>query len=80
MAKFIAIYGSLALICAVIGGITAAVKRRDVSYWMTVCLLLPPLLIVLAMMPRNRAPRARGESWDDQEAREYGQDDSDKAA
>lgn len=78
MAKFIAIYGGLALICAILGGIVAAVKRRDVSYWMTVCLLLPPSIVMLAMMPKNKGIKPRRPSWDDQEAREYGTDDGDR--
>jgi hypothetical protein len=33
MAKFIAIYGSIALFASIIAGIFAAFKRRNWSYW-----------------------------------------------
>lgn len=78
MATFIAIYGSVALLAAVLGGIIAAVKRRDVSYWMTIGLLLPPAIILLLLMKSNRSPPPRRESWDEQEAREMGRDDADR--
>jgi ABC-type branched-subunit amino acid transport system permease subunit len=71
MAKFIAIYGSLALLAALVAAIIAGVvKRRDPSYWATVTLLFPPMLIVLFFMSKNAGPRARRESLDDQEHRQ----------
>lgn len=78
MATFIAIYGSVALLAAILGGIIAAVKRRDVSYWATVILLFPPAILILLLMQSNRGPRPRRESWDEQEAREAGRDDTDR--
>lgn len=78
MAKFIAIYGSVALLAAVLGGVFAAVKRRDVSYWMTACLLFPPAFVVLLLMQSNKGPRPKRPSWDEQEARDMGRDDADR--
>lgn len=78
MANFIAIYGSVALLAAVLGGVIAAMKRRDVSYWMTMCLLFPPALLVLLLMQSNKGPRPKRASWDEQEAREMGRDDADR--
>jgi ABC-type branched-subunit amino acid transport system permease subunit len=71
MAKFIAIYGSIALIASLIAAIVAGViKRRDPSYWATVTLLFPPMLVVLFFMAKNKGPRTRRESLDDQEHRQ----------
>lgn len=76
MAKFIAIYGSVALLAAVLGGILAAFKRRDVQFWITFCLLFPPALFVLFVMQSNSGPaRPKRPSWDEQEAKEMGRDD-----
>lgn len=78
MAKFIAIYGSVALLAAALAGIIAAVKRRDISYWMTVSLLFPPAIIILLLMQSNKGPRPKRASWDEQEARDLGRDDGDR--
>lgn len=78
MAQFIAIYGSVALVAAVLGGLIAALKRRDISYWMTVCLVFPPALFVLLMMQSNKGPRPRRPSWDEEDAREQASDGTDR--
>ncbi len=78
MAKFIAIYGSVALLAAAIAGIIAAVKRRDISYWMTVSLLFPPAIIILLIMQSNKGPRPKRASWDEQESRDLGREDGDR--
>lgn len=71
MAKFIAIYGSFALIAALVAAIVAGlIKRRDPSYWATVTLLFPPMLIVLFLMAKNTGPRSRRETMDDEEHRQ----------
>ena len=78
MAKVIAIYGSVALLTAAIAGISAAVKRRDISYWMTVSLLFPPAIIILLIMQSNKGPRPKRASWDEQESRDLGREDGDR--
>jgi hypothetical protein len=67
MAKFIAIYGSLALICSVLAGIIAYVKRRDPSYWIAVSFLFPPALIMLLLMKKNTGPRPTRPSLDSED-------------
>ena len=52
---------------AVLGGIIAGVKNRDYSFWIAWCLILPPMLIFLAMLPRRSGERPRRPSLDDQE-------------
>jgi Na+/melibiose symporter-like transporter len=78
MAKFIAIYGGIALAATLLAWIVALFKRRDWSYWMTMTLFFPPALIMLVLMPKNSGPRPRRESLDDQERRELTRDDSDR--
>jgi hypothetical protein len=71
MAKFIAIYGSVALIASLVAALVAGlIKRRDPSYWATVTLLFPPMLIVLFLMAKNKGPLRRRETMDDEEHRQ----------
>lgn len=67
MMGWIAIWGFIALVAAVLAGIVAGIKNRDYSFWIAWCLILPPLLVVLAMLPRRSGERPRRPSLDDQE-------------
>lgn len=55
--KIIAIWGLTAIAASLIAGVMAALKNRDVSYWMGWCFILPPMLIALALIPKLQAPR-----------------------
>ncbi len=70
MATFIAIYGCVALLASVLAGIIAGIKRRDASFWAAWTLLFPPMLIMLAFMPKNTGPRPRRPSIDANEGRD----------
>jgi MFS family permease len=77
MATFIAIYGSVALIAALLSGIVAGFfKHRDWSYWMTVTVLFPPALAILLIMPKQSGSRKR-ESMEAQEARQLAREEQD---
>jgi Na+/melibiose symporter-like transporter len=78
MAKFVAIYGSAMLIASVLAGLVAAMKRRDVSYWMTMSFLFPPAIVMLLLMAKNTGPRPRRESFEAEERRELRREDSDR--
>jgi hypothetical protein len=52
MAKFIAIYGTIAFLAATAAGIIAGMKRRDYSFWAAWTLLFPPFIIVLLLLPK----------------------------
>jgi uncharacterized membrane protein YfcA len=67
MAKFIAIWGVVAIICAFLGGFLASAKRRNYSFWATWSFLLPPMLLILLVMPTNKGPRPRRPSLDELE-------------
>lgn len=55
--KIITIWGLTAIAATLIAGIIAALKNRDVSYWMGWCFVLPPMLIALIMIPKLNQPR-----------------------
>ena len=78
MSTFIAIYGSFMFLAAAVAGVIAYLKRRDTSFWMTICFMFPPALLLLAVMPKNVGPRARREGFDAQEDRELKRDDGDR--
>jgi hypothetical protein len=63
--KYIAIWGVVSIAAAIIGGILAGVKRRDHSAWAAWCFVLPPLLIVIALLPKNKGPLPPRRSLDD---------------
>ena len=63
--KIITIWGLTAIAATLIAGIVAALKNRDVSYWMGWCFVLPPMLIALIMIPKLAAPRPRRPTDDD---------------
>jgi hypothetical protein len=67
MAQFIAIYGSLAVICAVLAGIVSYVKRRDPSYWIAITFLFPPAVFMLLLMKKNTGPRPVRPSLDSED-------------
>ena len=66
--KIIAIWGLTAIAAAVLGGVLATTKNRDYSFWAFWCFLLPPLLLLLLIMPRNMGPAPRRRTLDEQDA------------
>ena len=67
MPKIIAIWGLVAVASAFAAGILAGIKRRDHSFWAAWSFIVPPMLIILLFMPRNKGPRLRRPSLDEQE-------------
>lgn len=65
--KMIAIWGVIAIGACVIGGIVAAAKNRNHSTWMAWCFVVPPLLLVLLLLPRNPGPTPRHSSLDEED-------------
>ncbi len=64
---YIVYWGLSALAAAAIGGILAGVKNRDYSFWMAWCFLVPPLVIMLALLPRLSGTRPRRPSLDEED-------------
>jgi hypothetical protein len=65
--KVIAVWGLIAIGAAVAGGIIAAARNRDHSWWAAWCFVLPPMLIVLLILPRNAGPRPRRPTLDEED-------------
>ena len=57
MVKVIAFWGIVSILCAVIAGIVAGLKRRDHSFWAAWSFLFPPMLLLLLCMRTNHGPR-----------------------
>lgn len=57
--KFIVIWGFAALVAAALAGIIAGVKNRDHSFWMAWSFVLPPMVLLLAVMPKREGARPR---------------------
>lgn len=64
---WIALWGVVALVSSVAGGIIAYGKRRDHSFWAAWCFIFPPLLLFLLVLSTSaqRPPRRR---LDDEDA------------
>jgi hypothetical protein len=69
MPKVIAIWGILAIVCAVIGGVVAGAKGRDHSFWAAWSFLFPPILLVLMLMRTHKGPRPHKPGLDELEER-----------
>lgn len=67
MAKFIAIWGVVAIASAFLGGFLATAKRRNYSFWAMWSFLVPPMLVLLLLMPANKGPRPRRPTLDELE-------------
>jgi hypothetical protein len=68
MVAWIVYWGAAALLAAVLGAILAVYKRYDVSKWAAWCFVLPPLVVVLLLLPRNTGPRPSRPSLDEEDA------------
>ena len=62
--KVIAIWGVLAVAAMVIAGILAGIKNRNYSSWMAWAFLVPPAILLFALLPRLHGPRPRNPSLD----------------
>lgn len=68
MLKWIAIWGVVAIGSAVAAGLLAGIKRRDHSFWAAWSFLLPPMLLVLLLLPKNTGAKPRRPSLDEEDA------------
>ena len=68
MVKWIVIWGLVAITSAIIAGILAGVKRRDHSFWAAWSFVLPPMVIILLLMPKNQGSKPRRRTLDEEDA------------
>lgn len=62
--KLIVIWGLLAIASGVLAGVLAGVKNRDYSFWIGWSFVFPPMVLLLALMPKLPGPRPRRPSLD----------------
>lgn len=67
---FIVFVATLMILSGILGGVLAGFKNRDYSFWIAWTFLLPPSLIVLALLPTVKGHRPRRISLDEEDARE----------
>jgi len=66
----ITIWGITALLAATIAGVLSSLKNRDYSFWMGWSFLLPPMVIILAFLPRLSGRRPRQPTIDELDRRQ----------
>ena len=66
--KIIAIWGLIALAATLAAGILAGMKNRDHSFWMGWTFIVPPMVLVLALLPVRTGPRPRRPTLDEEDA------------
>ena len=67
---FIVFVTTVMILSGIAGGILAGLKNRDYSFWIAWTFLLPPSLIVLALLPTIKGNRPRRITLDEEDARE----------
>jgi len=65
--KIIALWGLVAIGSAIAGGLVAAARNRDHSWWAAWCFVFPPMIVVLFLLPRNTGPRPRRPTLDEED-------------
>lgn len=63
--QIIVAWGLTAIVVSIIAGLLAGFKNRDYSFWMAWSFILPPMIIVLAFLPRHMGERPKRRSLDD---------------
>jgi hypothetical protein len=66
--KIIVIWSLIAVGSAVLAAVLAVIKNRDYSFWAAWSFLLPPVVLILALMPRHRGPTPRQRTLDEEDA------------
>jgi hypothetical protein len=61
----IVIWAALAVGGMLAAAVLAGIKNRDFSAWMAWGFLVPPVVLLLLLLPRNQGPRPRQPSWDE---------------
>lgn len=65
--KWIALWGLVSIGAAVLAAVLAGTKNRDHSSWAAWCFILPPLVIVLALLPAYTGIRQRRPTLDEED-------------
>ena len=68
--SLIVLWGALAIAAAGMAFVLAGLKNRDYSFWIAISFLLPPMVLVLALLPRRQGRRPRQQTLDELDASE----------
>lgn len=68
MVLAIVIWGMSAIVATMVAGVLAGVKNRDYSFWMGWSFVCPPIVLVLAVLPKLDGPRPRRPTLDEEDA------------
>ena len=68
--QVIVLWGGVAICASLLAAALAGAKNRDWSSWAAWSFLLPPAVVVLAMLPRFRGERRRRMTQDEIDALE----------
>lgn len=60
-------WAGVAVAASIVAGILASIKNRDYSFWIAWTFLVPPMLLALAVLPRNQGPRPRRPTLDEED-------------
>ena len=63
----IALIGIVMVVTAVVGGILAGIKNRDISFWLAWTFLVPPSVFVLLFLPKRKGPRPKRTALDEED-------------
>jgi hypothetical protein len=65
MIEVIVIWGAVALAAGIAAFVLAGIKNRDSSAWAAWCVIIPPLVLALALAPKNPGPKPRRTKLDE---------------
>jgi hypothetical protein len=65
--KWVVIWAAVATFSAIACGFIAGAKNRNASTWAAWGFVLPPVLILLLLLPRNRGLRISTPTFDDED-------------
>lgn len=64
---WIVAWGVLATGAAALAGILASIKNRDYSFWIAWSFIFPPMVLILAIMPKFMGTRPRRRPIDEED-------------
>lgn len=63
--QWIVAWGLTAITASLLAAVLAGIKNRDYSYWMALGFFVPPIVLWLLFLPKNKGQRPRQPRLDD---------------
>lgn len=67
LVRIFVIWGLSAIGASILGGLLAAVKNRNIHFWIGWCFVLPPMVLIVLLLPIHRGPRPRPPTLDEED-------------